>query len=682
VVRSWGLGFRWHVPAFAGSYGGRRETWSAGVRLALGGAAEIEAFDDAHSPYHSANLIGFSVRHGDARLQVEYHLVGEHVLRGYCTQDGAGRRLALQVGYRRTLSATGQWGESGLVGRVEDGMLVLQAFEDGDALVLWSERGVADLGVTADGSAVGAWLAGDAPGLPEQGWVTVLGGAGDSVELHAVAGLRAAADSHEWMLARGRTAADARRNLELARTAAGSERARLVAADERFWSTAPRLTGDWPEHWRRGLVYDLETVRMMVRPPSGIYRHAWDAMQIQAPRVVLAETAMDALVLGYADPAAAQQLLLGTFLDAPEPNVPCTREDGSYNMVAADGTVCGTAPEWGYPAWVCAMLWSLSPDRSWLEQLYPALAQYLRWWLDHRRHPDGHLFYACSWESGQDLSPRFGDQPTGGGHPIRSVRPVDLHAAMAQACGIAAGFAGILGRLEDATRWRECELHLAGRAASLWNGRRWADVDGQSSQPTDVDDVMLMTPLALGVASAEQAEVVSAGGWLDTLDATTLVWPMFAWTAVEALQATGRADQAVSIVERIVDRTYRFWDAPQAHPDRTLPGIAAEYWPPHGRGGGEGYGWGAFGVHLLLSTIVGLRAQAGGVDLAPRLPAAWRMPGRRFSLELTFRGERRSISIEPMAEGAVAVLVDGERHIREWGEPVTVAAAPEPTAVA
>src|SRR2546425_12742013 len=61
-----------------------------------------------------------------------------------------------------------------------------------------------------------------------------------------------------------------------------------------------------------------------------------------------------------------------------------TTVDGSYNMVADDGQICGTAPEWGYPLWCCQQLWLRSGNLSWLQRLYPGAAAYLRWWLDHR----------------------------------------------------------------------------------------------------------------------------------------------------------------------------------------------------------------------------------------------------------------------------------------------------------
>src|SRR5207253_2378120 len=51
--------------------------------------------------------------------------------------------------------------------------------------------------------------------------------------------------------------------------------------DEKFWQQAPQLSGDWPESWQRGWVYDLETLRMVIRPSVGIINHPFDGMQIQ-----------------------------------------------------------------------------------------------------------------------------------------------------------------------------------------------------------------------------------------------------------------------------------------------------------------------------------------------------------------------------------------------------------------
>ena len=111
---------------------------------------------------------------------------------------------------------------------------------------------------------------------------------------------------------------------------------------------------------------------------------------------------MDTLFLSYADPELAAEVILGHFESAPHPNLPCMLEDGSYNMVADDGQICGTAPEWGFPIWCCDQLFRRRGDLSWLRRLYPGAAAYLRWWLEHRTDAEGWLVYACSWESGQE----------------------------------------------------------------------------------------------------------------------------------------------------------------------------------------------------------------------------------------------------------------------------------------
>jgi hypothetical protein len=677
VLRSHGAGFRWHYPAYAGMYGGRRETYRAGFRIAIDGALDLAEFDRVACPEHSKNVFVFFLSGGDATdVAILYHAVGEHALRARVAGADRVDRLTVHVEYARLLAANGEWGESGLVGRVEDGALVLQGFEDGDAFVLWSSEPWSDAGVTADPALAADWAASPAPGLPPERFVAATGRPGELVQLHAVLGFAPARDL-DIMFARGKTVDEARLRLDAARRSAEREHARLRADDDAFWSRVPRLVGDWPDHWRRGLVYDLETLRMMVKRPIGIYRHIWDAMQIHAPRVVLAETAIDALLLSYADPALAQELMLGLFLDAPEPNIPCSREDGSYNMVAADGAACGTAPPWGYPWLALAWLDALHPDRAWLERLYPRLAEYLDWRLAHRRDADGWLVYACSWESGQDDSPRFGAQPLGGGHPVRHVRPVDLHAAFAHACQVMASLAGRLGRARDATTWAALAHEFARRTDQLWNGHgaadagsppRYADFDVRAGRFTQVDDVMLLAPLALGVAAPERVDALRP--IVQGIDAATLVWPMGAWTAVEAATAAGLHDTAAELAAAICERAYGFWDARPALPERTLPGISCEYWPPSGRCGGEGYGWGAFTTHLLLHTLVGVTPTHEGLQVRPNVPAAWRVPGRRYSVSLHWREQPVAITLEPLGGERVAVTVNDHKEEVGWGDMV------------
>jgi hypothetical protein len=824
VLRSWGAGFRRHFPAYAGMYGGRREAYRAGMRVELttasrgqGSGVRGQELDNRQwttdngqqttCPYHSKNLFVFELTRGEETARVEYQLVGEHVLHAAIT-GVVGGRWSVVVEYTRLLSARGEWGESGLVGRRERDNVILQAFEDGESFVLWSSVAPVGVEIAPDGEGKRQKVKGktadkdggrvtnderrttndegrlipDPQSLTPEPFVTVIGKRGETVSLYATItfDLPHAANAEEGVcdtplhptpsprhpvtlspvtpsprhpvtpsprhlfLARGKTLDEALRHLEQARRDADGERARKLAEDAAFWARAPRLEGDWPEHWRRGMVYDLETVRMMVKQPIGIYAHIWDAMQIQAPRVVLAEAAMDALLLAYADPQLAQELMLGTFLDAPLPNVPCSREDGSYNMVAADGTVCGTAPSWGYPWLVLEQLDALLPNQQWRERIYPRLVEHLDWWLAHRRDAEGWLHYACSWESGQDDSPRFGAQPLGGGHPVRHVYPVDLHAAFAHAALITLRFALALGRPHDAAKWLALAEEFRGRTEQLWqdesqrsgvrgqgsennrrpttddrretdDGRRetedeergmvdggrtmgdegrgttddepadnasvtvspchrvtvssgrLADFDTHTGGFTDVDDVMLLAPVALGVATPERVAALTER--VRSISADTLEWPMGAWTALEAALAAGLYDKAAELVAAVCERAYGFWDAREAHPERTLPGIACEYWPLSGRCGGEGYGWGAFTTHLLLRGLLGFAPASDVLQLRPNLPPAWRVAGKRFVCHMHFFFPI-TITLEPLGAERVAVTINEQHHEVAWGETV------------
>ncbi len=691
VLRSRDVGFGWHFPALATSYGGRRETYRTSVRVGVDGVLALADFDDVSSPYHSKDLVRFLAERGPARCEAEFVVVGSDVVAAFVGST-AQRHTTVRVDYTRLVGADHGWGESGLVGRwdgapgSDEKLVVLQGFEDGEAFALTVVpvdhgpkgdpagtapvpnvvAGVAGVaGVTADGAEADRWTTEgthDELAVP----VTVLGEPGQEVTLSAVVTVPANGRRDLLvLLSRGRTADEATSRLAEAREIAARVRDTRMRSDEAFWSRAPRLTGDWPAHWRRGLVYDLETLRMMVKPPVGIYHHVWDGMQIQAPRVVLGEAAIDALLLSYADPRLAQELLLGVFADAQLPNIPCSREDGSYNMVSADGTVCGTGPQWGYPWPVVRHLFAAHPDEAWLARIYPAMADYLDWWLAHRRDADGWLVHACSWESGQDLSPRFGDQPLGGGHPTWSVRPVDLQATFADAAATMADLAGVLGRDEDVRRWRDLAAEFGDRTERMWTGERYADVDARTGEATAVDDVMLLAPLALGRAGADRAEALRET--VRAADPDTTVWPMFAWTAVDAARAAGEYDTAARVAGGVVDRAYGFWDARRHVQGRTLPGVACEYWPLSGRCGGEGYGWGAFTTHLLLGTLVGLRPEGDGLRLRPNLPAELRVPGRSYGVQLTVRDSLVHVRLEPTMDG-VEVTVNDRLAKLTWGE--------------
>jgi hypothetical protein len=427
------------------------------------------------------------------------------------------------------------------------------------------------------------------------------------------------------------------------------------AADEAFWQQAPQLSGDWPANWRRGLVYDLETLRMIIRPPAGIVDHPWDGMQLQAPRLVLAEAAMDALFLSYAYPELAARAILGHFERAPRPNLPCMREDGSYNMVADDGQICGTAPEWGFPLWCLDQVFRRTGDLTWLGRLYPGAAAYLHWWLQYRRDAEGWLGYACSWESGQDVSTRFGSQQTGGSI-IQHVRPVDLQASMAQGAEIMARWAGILAQAgievagitltDEIVAWQQVANDYTARTRLMWQNGWFRDYDSVAHEWSAEQDAMHLAPVFCGVAGLghiEQLRQALAQPPSNNPYWRPLSWPPIVMTVVEAARVAEMPAEAAELAYRFIDSSYRSIDSRTPDEYGNIPGITRENrrlvtsgkWgaTDYVNAGIEGYGWGAVSVLLLIRAMMGLiEEEAGTLTVAPMLPRALRTPGTSYTI--------------------------------------------------
>ncbi|MEK6756358.1 MAG: trehalase family glycosidase, partial [Bacteroidota bacterium] len=469
------------------------------------------------------------------------------------------------------------------------------------------------------------------------------------------------------------------------RSALDSLRAQF-ARDQEFWSRCPVLGGDWPEAWKRGWVYDFETLRMNVRPPIGIFKHPWDAMQIHSPRVVLGETSLDMMTLSYADPALAKEVIYGTFADALAPNVPCAREDGSVNMISSDGSECGTAPMWGYPFHVIQSIYLSTADTVWIRNLYPYLKAYIEWWLAHRTDKEGWLHCNNSWESGQDGSKRFLVAERNEGAVADFVRTVDVEASMAEAMKTMELFAGVAGKSTDVAYWQTLAERRIGNTREMFFDGWFRDVDSRTKKPIilpDYYDVMMLSPLACGVATEDQVKAVrpmfqyfqaNPGHWLE--------WPPHLITFTEAAWNAGMSPVASEVVAETADRVYGRTDAREVRfrdeGDRfsyRVPGVANEFWPVRDRlPGGENYGWGATLPMHIIRSIVGFREKenvsATEFFLAPILPKAFVRAGKRYVVrnlhyrEVTFdvtyefeEFERMKITFEYRSPHPTAVTV-------------------------
>lgn len=688
------LGMGWHMPNL-GSYVNNQFQYTAHLTIGLkvNDLVLITPEDfllhrcTISSPIHTKNRLAYTCRitQYDLTLTIGYFLVQEHAL-------GCVIELASELDYPLPVTCylihlhthnpqTSRLWEHGwyALDRHEQGYALLGLASEGDVFVhggrmadgtslVWGESGFC-----TDLAEVGAWANGARVPLPnitqreaETGWqLRTL-----ALPCTLTVGEKTVPPRRlNVILARGvsqdQTYACWNDSLEkIARAEAGHRQ-----DDEQFWQSAPQLSGDWPASWRRGLIYDLETLRMVMRPSAGVVGNTFDGMQIQAPRLVLAEAAMDALFLSYADPELAAEVLLTHFESAPHANLPCMREDGSYNMVADDGQICGTAPEWGYPLWCCDQLWRRTGNLAWLKRLYPGAAAFLRWWLEQRRDAEGWLTYACSWESGQDVSSRFGPQQTGG-TIIQHVRPVDLQASMAQGATILAHWAERLSPTHtDETLpnpypaeidfWHTVADEFTVKTRLMWRDGWFRDYDAVRQIWSSERDAMHLAPIFCGVAdwgNIERLRPTLAEPPRHSSQWAPLSWPPVVMTLIGATSAAQMPQEAAELAYRFIDASFHSTDSRELDEYGGLPGVTREYrrtvikdkWgeTDYANAGIEGYGWGALSVHLLVRYVLGLHETApDSLTLSPTLPQALRRQGACYKIAPILWGKYR-LSLE------------------------------------
>ena len=437
----------------------------------------------------------------------------------------------------------------------------------------------------------------------------------------------------------------------------------LLANDRAFAATCPTLSGDWPAHWREGLHHDFQTTRLLVQPPGGIFRDVWPAWMAAWPRVVLAEGTLDMLRLAYADPSLAKRAVLSLFRDAPQRNVPCVFAGGEYNMVAADGSRCGTSPSWCLPFLNLELLYLRTLDRTWLAQVYPYAAAYIEWWLEHRVDAEGWLVYKCTWESGEDGNPRLDPAGSGDADIATRLRPVELQATAAHAADVLAFFATELGL--PAERWRGLHAEYRHRTQRLFDHntgryRDWLIAEGRFQEPcperpywgldTCRYSAQSLTPLLIG-EPLDEDEI-----WRHACAPWTL-WPSWTWSLVESAAAAGHYARLGVLAFETIDRVYRVTTRRDvATLSRPMPGSSPEFWPQDWRpyGGSDAYGWGATTANLLIRHLFGFKEsrQTDGwvAELTPALPPALRSVGARYTIRrMTYRGLRFDLSylVEP-----------------------------------
>jgi len=426
-----------------------------------------------------------------------------------------------------------------------------------------------------------------------------------------------------------------------------------IKQDEQFWQSCPKLEGDWPDHWKRGWVYDWETLRMNLREPVGIFSTRWDAMQIQKPRIVMAETALDMLMMSYAHSEISQEVILGLFQDALDSQVPCAREDGSLNMISEDGSECGTSPAWCFPFYCFESIVMRHFNREWLTKLVPYLEKYLDWWLKNRTDEEGWAVYHCSWESGQDDSIKFLiEQPTGG-EIVSHLRAVDLQAAMAQSAKILNFFASCLNQENE--YWKQVYQDFEKKTQEMWQGNWFCDFDTRTNDwvnKKDYRDITNLAPFFAAIYSEDQLAISQK--WFEYFKENPkywLEWASFFFMYIEACWRVGFKELASQVLFDIVNRVYKNWDRRDWQEGEPMPGISVECWGLEKPYGSEGYGWAAtLSLHIIRS-LIGYREYQPDFQnsflLCPNFPGELLIPGNTYTISsLKFQDKVFSISYE------------------------------------
>jgi len=642
------------------------------------------------SDYHSQNMFSYRFNAADLEFSLSYFQVGEHSLACNFQIENQGSEEQEVLIHAINVFGDiykGYWGCDGIVYRYNDesDLSVSKFYADGDIFVMGADIPSIANKATANDSVLASWIS-TSDLSSSEGFTSLriypkrdpivegksLGHMNSMLSYEVII----PGDAKKYMnftLTRGFREEEVVVAQKAAQARAAQVQAEKIELDNAYYANAPILEGAWPEDWKNGFLYHQETIRMNIHPPIGIYKHHWDGMQVHTPRAVLGESAIDAMALSYGDMDLAKEVMLGVFADAPDDNIPCSREDGSLNLVCGNAKETGTAPIWGLPFRVIRSLYQRDHDDDWIRDLYPHMRDYIEWWLTYRTDEDGWFHCACSWESGQDGSKRFRIGDVAGN--AEDVRTVDIEAAMANAIQNMILFAEAAGYDEDVPYWQELAELRVQRTRDMFVDGRFRDFDARTGEPIILGDyysVMMLAPLSFDLATAEQkAGSVEIFEYFRDNYRFWLEWPSFLFPFTEAAWNAGQRELVGEVLANSGNSIFpgtnspeplyvRPKDAPGLSPKYSyrLPGVAAEWWPykrgEQWAGGCENYGWGATFPTLLIRNIVGYReltdSGATGFTISPALSPLLFQEGETYEINnLTYRGVKLDISYQVKA---------------------------------
>ncbi len=627
---------------------------------------------DLYSAYHTKNMMSYDWNTENCSFSIKYFLPHENTLASIIdieNNSDTEKNITIHATNIYQIGAVKWWGSNGLSASYDhaNDISITKIWAYGDVFVLGSTLHSSSHTYTDSDQRMKQWMM-NAENMSTDEYSVVGAGPIRSVHRYSITLQPHSKKSFLVCLSRGKNEVWAKMELRSALKESRTKLANQLQQDDSFWKQCPVLEGDWEEYWKRGWVYDFETLRMNVRQPIGIFKHPWDAMQVHSPRLVLGETSLDMMTLSYATPDLAKEVIYGTFANALAPNVPCTREDGSMNMISSDGSECGTAPMWGYPFKMIKNIFLATNDKQWIEKLYPHLQAYIEWWLLHRTDSEGWLHCNNSWESGQDGSRRFLVAEHNEAAVADFVRTVDVEASMAEAMQVMQFFAGVINRLGDRQYWSKHSQQRIKNTRSMLVDNWFRDIDARTKRPIILEnhyDVAMLAPLTCGIASEEQVRAVrpmlkqfeKGHEWSPGL----FTFVEAAWNADQrSLAAEGVAHIADRVYRRIDSREVMFYDSTFSY---RIPGVANEFWPERDMpAGGENYGWGATLPMNIIRNIIGFREKesSDGIEfyLAPTLPKELMREGKKYTIKnLQYRKIKFDVTYKVETSNALSIAL-------------------------
>lgn len=250
----------------------------------------------------------------------------------------------------------------------------------------------------------------------------------------------------------------------------------------------------------RTLTKALSVMKTQVYTPEGMIRHRWTTPdRWPHRRMWLWDSVFHAIGWRHVDVALAREML-SAVLDGQ-------REDGFVPLMAdpADRSPLTQPP---VLALGVKMVHDAKPAPEWIREVYPKLAAYVTWDLEHR---DSDGFGLVEWaidddvncrsgESGMDNSPRF-DSAT-------QLDATDFNAYLAHEAELLSGFAHELAMEDDARKWAGVHRALCAKIDErLWDEDAgfYMDYDVTAGRQTGVLAFSGFLPLICGAPSPKQA---------------------------------------------------------------------------------------------------------------------------------------------------------------------------------